>query len=997
MSNLLELLEQATFHGQFATYTTICELRRGGMGVVLLADVRPIESDLAADHQLEQVVIKVSLRADEHAQGRMAQEITALQALQHPQVVSVVDHGQIQGHSWYAMEYVGPCNLGDILLVRGQGVPSDLPSVIVGILDGELSVIPRSQRVGLPISSAVTMIAQVADIVAHAHSRGVLHRDLKPANILLDDSGAPVLCDFGVARAQGYDVHLTAVDEVVGTIDYIASEQLIGAKPDERSDVYAMGAMLHECLSGQLPPRRRSALEPLPALRGIPSPLVAIVNNALHPQPDKRMRSAGALAADLRRFHQGQKVLAANPSIILRLMFSGYRRPMTSGFTIMALILTGLLWWAQLQTQRLHSIVWEQPILQAQGSQLRISSLSAADPSWSAAPHGQAGIAAGYPQHLTEDDHVSIRQAIPPRSGQRISIAVDTGSANQEISLFLSSRDGKWQNGYTFQLGAYDNTCSILRRGHQILWMGAQTITPNQRLQLTLERHGSLVRVWLDGKILVSQRDLLPLTAYYAGVMTYLQSGREYVDPAVYRMLSIQTSPAPREVDAEWILGIYASAMESQKLTSPARRELGRQAMVIAEAMAKRLPLGSERQAVLRLRQESLRRVSGSDGSQSRDLEDYSEQLGDYADYYLHQISQVPESPVLKQAMLTQAQNRLTADEQARFILGLEQHLRADQWPALYRDILAMSHNRPLEYDYILWRVISMAPASVPSWRRYWELVDLLARRGTGSFWQLKSRQLILHHERWRLIASAETALIRDTAEGPQHEMGQAWQQICRGATWVEVQSDFRSQGADPSVQRALLASMVVGNQSFDDIADATGAALSSLVTDVYRYPDWASYQRILKAHADVPAFPYDQELRARHLAVALLLAHQRDEIMAAIPVYMRTEVGAQIEIAVAGVITGHVSPATLGKAMNFPEPTMHMLRWLSNPGPLSTMPAEVPLNSALGPLLRLAQAQRVHQLGNTVKSEELLQSLAADREWLPTTQAAQAIIRWGW
>ena len=88
----------------------------------------------------------------------------------------------------------------------------------------------------------------------------MLHRDLKPSNILLSENGTPVLCDFGVARAAHMDLNLTAVDEVVGTLDYIAPEQLNGDKASERSDIYSIGVMLYECLTGQLPPKAQPSL-----------------------------------------------------------------------------------------------------------------------------------------------------------------------------------------------------------------------------------------------------------------------------------------------------------------------------------------------------------------------------------------------------------------------------------------------------------------------------------------------------------------------------------------------------------------------------------------------------------------------------------------------------------------------------------------------------------------------------------------------------------------
>ena len=185
----------------------------------------------------------------------------------------------------------------------------------------------------LDLRQRLTLVAEIADAVQHAHHRGVIHRDLKPANILVTESGNPKVLDFGLARAAQLELQSTVqtmAGEVVGTMSYMSPEQVVGdmSELDTRSDVYALGVILYELLSGRLPfdvsrkslpeavriireeePARLSAIT-----RALPADVDTIVAKALEKDKLRRYGSAADLAEDIRRFLRNEPIVARRPS-----------------------------------------------------------------------------------------------------------------------------------------------------------------------------------------------------------------------------------------------------------------------------------------------------------------------------------------------------------------------------------------------------------------------------------------------------------------------------------------------------------------------------------------------------------------------------------------------------------------------------------------------------------------------------------------------------------
>jgi serine/threonine-protein kinase len=284
-------------------YEVISEIGRGGMGIVYRARQATPRRTVAIKMLLGGEV------AGTDRQARFRAEIAAAARLQHPNIVAVHEVGEHGGRPYFAMEFIEGGTLGD----RLRGGP-------------------------LPPVEAAELIATLAAAVQHAHERGVVHRDLKPANILMSEVGLAKIADFGLAKhleaiATFVDGPKTQAGAVLGTPGYMAPEQASG-RVDEvgpRTDVYALGAILYECLTGQAPFRAATMYEtlvqvarsePAPPRRlapGVPRDLEVICLKCLRKAPGDRYATAGELAADLRRFLAGRPIAARPPSAAARI------------------------------------------------------------------------------------------------------------------------------------------------------------------------------------------------------------------------------------------------------------------------------------------------------------------------------------------------------------------------------------------------------------------------------------------------------------------------------------------------------------------------------------------------------------------------------------------------------------------------------------------------------------------------------------------------------
>ena len=252
------------------------EIARGGMAVVYRArdDVlaRPVAVKVLHSH----------LADDEAFLERFRFEALAAARLAHPNIVSIYDTGaeesdaELEARHFIVMEYCGGGSLAEHLLKEGALQPER--AVVVG--------------------------SSVCEALAYAHRSGVIHRDIKPANVLIAETGALKVADFGIAKAAFSDGDVTTTGSLLGTVTYLSPEQLKGEEPDQRSDIYSLGVTLYELLAGRPPFEEETQMaiamkhlrEEPPPIRsvrgGIPRGLADVVGKAIAKDPDERYQSA---------------------------------------------------------------------------------------------------------------------------------------------------------------------------------------------------------------------------------------------------------------------------------------------------------------------------------------------------------------------------------------------------------------------------------------------------------------------------------------------------------------------------------------------------------------------------------------------------------------------------------------------------------------------------------------------------------------------------------
>jgi tetratricopeptide (TPR) repeat protein len=334
--------------GRLGSYRVRRVLGKGGMGVVFQAE----------DPRLKRLVALKLILDDRYADpqylARFRREGEALAHLRHPHIVQIHEVGEHRGRPYFALEYVEGGNLAQ----RLGGQPQ-------------------------PFRASATLVATLARAVQHAHEQGLVHRDLKPANVLLQGDPAqpvdladctPKIADFGLARRLD-DEGLTQPGDLLGTPGYMAPELTYGhgqgADSGSRVDVYSLGAILYELLTGRPPFRGGTVLETLQQTResdpppprslrpGVPRDLETISLKCLAREPERRYASAQSLADDLERWLAGKPIQARHVSPMERALRWCRRKPLVAGLGAAAALLllavvagsvvSGLLIWIEQQ------------------------------------------------------------------------------------------------------------------------------------------------------------------------------------------------------------------------------------------------------------------------------------------------------------------------------------------------------------------------------------------------------------------------------------------------------------------------------------------------------------------------------------------------------------------------------------------------------------------------------------------------------------------------
>jgi serine/threonine-protein kinase len=261
-------------------YKYIRKIGKGAFGTVLLME------DTVVDEQLVLKFLNPNVSQDEEMMKRFVHELRYSRKITHPNIIRIYDFLFIRGNYAISMEYFESHTLGN-----------------------EVNEKP------LPLNKAVRFATDIATGMSVAHQSGVIHRDLKPANVLIDNAGLVKVVDFGVAAAQKQgDTQLTKTGYVIGSPKYMAPEQILGKKVDERADIYSLGVILYEMLCGEPPYHRGDhmavmyqhvqgkARPPIEINPKIPPGLSEIVGKAMSVDKTKRFQTMDELRSALEKY-----------------------------------------------------------------------------------------------------------------------------------------------------------------------------------------------------------------------------------------------------------------------------------------------------------------------------------------------------------------------------------------------------------------------------------------------------------------------------------------------------------------------------------------------------------------------------------------------------------------------------------------------------------------------------------------------------------------------
>ena len=278
----------ATIPSRIGNYEVLRQIGSGGMGAVYLAH------DQELDRQVAIKVIREEIH-DQEVLDRFFREARAAAALRHPNIITIYASGQHEHQPYMAMEFIDGDSLADIIKQRRQ----------------------------LGLSVKISYLEQICAGLQFAHKAGIVHRDIKPANVMVDREGVVRILDFGIARIEGSA--MTQDGALIGSLNYMSPEQMLGRPVDHRSDIFSVGSVAYELLCYQqafkgglndgllhrLPHEDPTTLGEL--YPGLPTALERVIMRALEKAPEKRFQNLGEMRNAILETHSGRQGLHVGP------------------------------------------------------------------------------------------------------------------------------------------------------------------------------------------------------------------------------------------------------------------------------------------------------------------------------------------------------------------------------------------------------------------------------------------------------------------------------------------------------------------------------------------------------------------------------------------------------------------------------------------------------------------------------------------------------------
>jgi len=456
----------------FSGYEILSELHRGGQGVVYQAIQKSTRRQVAVK------VMKEGPFAGPSDKARFDREVQVLGQLKHPNIVAIHDSGVAAGSYYFVMDYI-------------EGRPLDLHVAAGAISERRQSRSPKPAHFGLPIRETMKLFLRICEAVNAAHVRGIIHRDLKPGNIRVDANAEPHVLDFGLAKvaAEPGSSAMTVTGQFIGSLPWSAPEQAEGAsnKVDVRTDVYALGVVLFQMLTGRFPydvtgtmrevmdritsqaPARPSVIRP-----GVDDEVETIVLKCLAKERDRRYQIAGELARDVERYLDGDPIEAKRDSAMymLRKQLRRHRVPAFAALAVLLTLIAGffvtLAAWRRAESQRK---ITEHALTQAdearaaeteqrrQVEQQRDRAVNAEEQARASAREALRAVQRA--EAVNDFMMRTLREADPRRGGREITVreALDKASG-EAVNAF--GQQPEMEAAVRFQLGATYSSLGLL-------------------------------------------------------------------------------------------------------------------------------------------------------------------------------------------------------------------------------------------------------------------------------------------------------------------------------------------------------------------------------------------------------------------------------------------------------------------------------------------------------------------------------------------------------